>query len=136
MRLYSEASDRPEGHEQGGGAVGGQEALQGVKFYLSFYSKPLEIVKGCSCKKKDKKCQTCNCKKMDLRDKKCTPLTCRFCGCFDREQTDDGNLSSSSTEFSSDTESDSMSEPLINYQRDIISKDHDDVSSDESDQMI
>ena len=31
-----EASDRPEGHEQGGGSVGGQEALQGVKFYLSF----------------------------------------------------------------------------------------------------
>ena len=92
--LFSDASDRPGGHEQGGGAVGGQEALQGVKFYLS------------------------------------------FCGCFDREQTDDGNLSSSSTEFSSDTESDSMSEPLINYQRDIISKDHDDVSSDESDQMI
>ena len=33
---FSEASDRPEGHEQGGGAEGGQEALQGVKFYLSF----------------------------------------------------------------------------------------------------
>ena len=101
-----------------------------------YYSKPLEIVKGCSCKNKDKKCEKCNCKKLDSRAKKCTPLTCRFCGCFDREQTDDGNLSSSSTEFSSDTESDSMSEPLINYQRDIISKDHDDVSSDESDQMI
>ena len=36
LGLFSEASDRPEGHEQGGGAVGGQEALQGVKFYLSF----------------------------------------------------------------------------------------------------
>ena len=33
---FSEASDRPEGHKQGGGAEGGQEALQGVKFYLSF----------------------------------------------------------------------------------------------------
>ena len=32
----SEASDRPEGQEQDGGALGGQEALQGVKFYLSF----------------------------------------------------------------------------------------------------
>ena len=32
----SEASDRPEGREQDGGAVGDQEALQGVKFYLSF----------------------------------------------------------------------------------------------------
>ena len=52
------------------------------------------------------------------------------------KESTDGNLSSSSTELSSDTESDSMSEPLINYQRDIISKDHDDVSSDESDQMI
>ena len=28
----TEASDRPEGYKQGGGAVGGQEALQGVKF--------------------------------------------------------------------------------------------------------
>ena len=36
LGLFSEASDRPEGHEQGGGAEGGQEALQGVKFYLSF----------------------------------------------------------------------------------------------------
>ena len=36
LRPYSEASDLPEGHEQGVGAVGGQEALQGVKFYLSF----------------------------------------------------------------------------------------------------
>ena len=35
---FSEASDRPEGHEQGGGAEGGQEALQGVKFYLSFWA--------------------------------------------------------------------------------------------------
>ena len=33
---FSEASDRPEGHEQGGGGEGDQEALQGVKFYLSF----------------------------------------------------------------------------------------------------
>ena len=33
---FSEVSDRPEGQEQGGGAEGGQEALQGVKFYLSF----------------------------------------------------------------------------------------------------
>ena len=33
---FSEASDRSEGHEQGGGGEGGQEALQGVKFYLSF----------------------------------------------------------------------------------------------------
>ena len=98
-----------------------------------YYSKPLEIVKGCSCKNKEKKCVTCNCKKIDLRDKKCTPVTCRSCGCFDREQTDDGTLSSSSTEFSSDTESDNMSEPLINYQRDIIPND---VSSDESDLVI
>ena len=36
LGLFSEASDRPEGHEQGGGGEGGQEALQGVKFYLSF----------------------------------------------------------------------------------------------------
>ena len=36
LRSFSEATDRPEGQEQGGGAVGGQEALQGVKFYLSF----------------------------------------------------------------------------------------------------
>jgi hypothetical protein len=36
LGLFSEASDRPEGYKQGGGAVGGQEALQGVKFYLSF----------------------------------------------------------------------------------------------------
>ena len=36
LGLYSEASDRPEGHKKGGGAEGGQEALQGVKFYLSF----------------------------------------------------------------------------------------------------
>ena len=37
LGLFSEASDRPEGHKQGGGAEGGQgqEALQGVKFYLS-----------------------------------------------------------------------------------------------------
>ena len=33
---FSEASDRPGGHEQGEGAEGGQESLQGVKFYLSF----------------------------------------------------------------------------------------------------
>ena len=33
---FSEASDRPEGQEQGGGGEGDQEALQGVKFYLSF----------------------------------------------------------------------------------------------------
>ena len=32
LRLYSEASDRPEGQELGGGAVGGQEVLQEVKF--------------------------------------------------------------------------------------------------------
>ena len=36
LGLFSEASDRPEGHEQGGGSVGGQEALHEVKFYLSF----------------------------------------------------------------------------------------------------
>ena len=29
---FSEASDRPEGQELGGGAVGGQEGLQEVKF--------------------------------------------------------------------------------------------------------
>ena len=29
---FSEASDRPEGQEQGGPAVGGQEVLQEVKF--------------------------------------------------------------------------------------------------------
>ena len=31
---FSEASDRPEGQELGGGAVGGQEELQEVKFQL------------------------------------------------------------------------------------------------------
>ena len=31
---FSGASDRPEGRELGGGAVGGQEGLQDVKFYL------------------------------------------------------------------------------------------------------
>ena len=36
LGLFSEASDQPEGHEQGGGTVRGQEALQGGKFYLSF----------------------------------------------------------------------------------------------------
>jgi hypothetical protein len=36
LGLFSEASDQPEGHEQGEGAVGGQEALQRVKIYLSF----------------------------------------------------------------------------------------------------
>ena len=87
-----------------------------------YYSKPLEIVKGCSCKNK---CTKCNCKKTDLRDKRCTPVTCRKCGCFDRnrEQSDDDTLSSSSTEFSTDTESDSMAEPLINLRRDFISSD-------------
>ena len=29
---FSEASDRPKGQEQGGGAVGSQEGLQEVKF--------------------------------------------------------------------------------------------------------
>ena len=29
---FSETSDRPEGQELGGGAVGGQEGLQEVKF--------------------------------------------------------------------------------------------------------
>ena len=29
---FSEASDQPEGQELGGGAVGGQEGLQEVKF--------------------------------------------------------------------------------------------------------
>ena len=29
---FSKASDRPEGQELGGGAVGGQEGLQDVKF--------------------------------------------------------------------------------------------------------
>lgn len=93
-----------------------------------YYSKPLEIVKGCSCKNKQKKCTTCNCKKIDLRDKKCTAVTCRSCGCFDRnrEQSDDDTLSlSSSTEFSTDTESDGIAEPLINYRRDVISSDED-----------
>ena len=37
----SEASDRPEGQEQDGGAAGGQEALRGVKFYLNWQSAPL-----------------------------------------------------------------------------------------------
>ena len=32
---FSGASDQPEGQELGGGAEGGQEALQGVKSYLS-----------------------------------------------------------------------------------------------------
>ena len=36
LGLFSEASDQPEGHEQGGGTVRCQEALQGGKFYLSF----------------------------------------------------------------------------------------------------
>ncbi len=88
----------------------------------------MEIVKGCSCKNKQKKCTTCNCKKIDLRDKKCTAVTCRSCGCFDRnrEQSDDDTLSlSSSTEFSTDTESDGIAEPLINYRRDVISSDED-----------
>ena len=88
-----------------------------------YYSKPLEIVKGCSCKNRQKKCATCNCKKIDLRDKKCTPVTCRSCGCFDRnrEQSDDDTRSlSSSTEFSTDTESDGIAEPVINYRRDIL----------------
>ena len=31
---FSGASDQPEGQELGGGAVGGQEGLQDVKFYL------------------------------------------------------------------------------------------------------
>ena len=31
---FSEASDLPEGQELGGGAVGGQEELQEVKFQL------------------------------------------------------------------------------------------------------
>ena len=31
-RPFSEASDQPEGQELGGGAVGGQEVLQEVKF--------------------------------------------------------------------------------------------------------
>ena len=39
LGLFSEASDRPEGHEQDGGAAGGQEALQGVKLYLWFKKK-------------------------------------------------------------------------------------------------
>ena len=32
LRSFSEAPDRPEGQELGGGAVGGQEVLQEVKF--------------------------------------------------------------------------------------------------------
>ena len=32
LRPFSEAPDRPEGQELGGGAVGGQEVLQEVKF--------------------------------------------------------------------------------------------------------
>ena len=32
LEPFSEASDRPEGQELGGGAVGGQEVLQEVKF--------------------------------------------------------------------------------------------------------
>ena len=32
LRQFSEAPDRSEGQELGGGAVGGQEVLQGVKF--------------------------------------------------------------------------------------------------------
>ena len=35
---FQKAPDRPEGHEQGEGAVGGQEALQRVKIYLSFWA--------------------------------------------------------------------------------------------------
>ena len=31
LRPFSEASDPPEGQEQGGGSVGGQGRLQGVK---------------------------------------------------------------------------------------------------------
>ena len=69
--------------------------------------------------------ESCSCKKTDLRDKRCTPVTCRKCGCFDRnrEQTDEDTLSSSSTEFSTDTESDGIAEPLINLRRDFISSD-------------
>ena len=32
LRSFSEAPDQPEGQELGGGAVGGQEVLQEVKF--------------------------------------------------------------------------------------------------------
>ena len=32
LRPFSEAPDRPEGQELGGGAVGGQEVLQELKF--------------------------------------------------------------------------------------------------------
>ena len=32
LEPFSEASDRPKGQELGGGAVGGQEVLQEVKF--------------------------------------------------------------------------------------------------------
>ena len=32
LEPFSEASNRPEGHELGGEAVGGQEGLQEVKF--------------------------------------------------------------------------------------------------------
>ena len=39
-----------------------------------YYSLPLEIIKGCSCQRK---CTTCNCKKMDVRGNKCTALPCR-----------------------------------------------------------
>ncbi len=31
LEPFSKVSDTPEGHEQGGGAVGGQGRLQGVK---------------------------------------------------------------------------------------------------------
>ena len=33
LELFSGASDQPEGQELGGGAVGGQEGLQEVKFF-------------------------------------------------------------------------------------------------------
>ena len=33
LGLFSGASDQPEGQELGGGAVGGQEGLQEVKFF-------------------------------------------------------------------------------------------------------
>ena len=45
-------------------------------------------------------------------------LQTSFGVCFDRnrEQSDDDTLSSSSTEFSTDMESDGMAEPLINLE--------------------
>ena len=81
-----------------------------------FYSLPLDIIKGCSCRKK---CTSCNCKKLEVRGKKCTAVSCRFCECYDRTEAENESPPSSSTDFSS-TESEDQSQPMIDYQRDLL----------------